>query len=533
MKIKEFLHKYAKKIAFTSLLGVSIFGGTTYVAQKISEDNKAKVEQKAKLPVKKVKKPVYELSYRNDTLQKVTSILLYYSRGIITRNFVENNNSYRMQMPYFAHEEWHHHNDSINYRSRYPLKPLEYYRLCMHDEVSANLVAILTARYEYLAAQNKKEIINRYKNSYMKFYFEAIEKGAINPESKDSVDIEKERAFLANGTLEMWEQKYKKTYTPRTYRSLLRFIGRMGFPHKDNHNYNYIRNYMYTIGGVNFADYLTKDIEAQNANVILADGISNVPSLKSGNKEITDIIINKCSLLKEVSSENQLEVFQNILIASKIQYMLRNKSADEIKQKPQLADMCYRQTMSLITKDVAFNRLVAEIAPLHLLHSVKVKDDNLAETMKKIYTFKDINLAEYIEGFDMHNVPVKKFDRSSYKNFDEYSFYANPLLDKELVMVGGKASTPNMVTVSANTPTAKKRISEIYHLKIPNFREPILTSASQKDTEEIFSVIREFEAIPRELKECNMVAQRKYMEKQDSLNNISANIAPQNADYGR
>jgi len=238
MDLKSFLHKYAKKITFTSLLGLSIFSGATYVAEKASEDTKAKTTQTVKPASKKVKKPVYEISYRNDTLERATSVLLYYSNNEITRNFVKNNNSYRMQMPYFAHEEWHHHNDSIQFRARYQLKPLEYYRLCMHDEISANLVAILTARYEYLAAENKKAIINRYKNTYMKFYFEAVEQGKIKPESKDSADIEKERSFLADGTLDMWVQKYKKAYAPRTYGSLRRFINRMGFPDKDNRNYN-------------------------------------------------------------------------------------------------------------------------------------------------------------------------------------------------------------------------------------------------------------------------------------------------------
>lgn len=169
-----------------------------------------------------IKHPVATIAYYTDTLYQTTSTLLMYHNGKIIRYYVENHSSFCLNLPYVVHEDWHRHNFKSGFRINSKLSPYEYYKLCIQDEMTANLAAILTARYEYLCTKDKKAVINKYENTYMSFYFKAIkEKKIILQASEMTVQ---ERSFLANGVKKMWLETYYEHYAPKLYRMIPRYV---------------------------------------------------------------------------------------------------------------------------------------------------------------------------------------------------------------------------------------------------------------------------------------------------------------------
>lgn len=547
MDVKKQIHKYLKQFRVPAIVmafaGLSVFGGLLRkdkpeanhapVAEKLAGDSLSKEAQKA------VKSPVLEIEYHTDTLEKAGSTLMMYLNGKIKRYYVENNNAFRMQMPYFAHEEWHHHNDETGYRHKYYYTPLEYYKLCMHDEISANMAALLTARYEYLAAPNKTEkqkIINRYKNTYLKFYFEAVSNGSIKPGSIKSSDIEKERRFIANGTRDMWMQKFSRHYSPTTYRMLQRYVGRLGLVADSKKSYKHILNQMYTIGGVNFAEYFDEDIYPRDNKVKLAEELRKIKCMRAGGLEFMDMVSGYYELMSQVSLDRTTDAFQNLLISSQLKYMLRNKTPEELEQNPQLVNLSFRKILNDVHHDKSFQDVVWNY-PLVAedRFNLQAKEIDYNTVIQKMYTYKGIDLTAMIPDFKYMALPIRsKFDNFFFGNFN--AFYMSPMaleyLDKAVRTKSASAPkfpftlTPvRPDTAKANSAerssTPKPRMSAPQYLRIPNLREPLLVAAQKEDYEQIFACIREFESYPQVLKECNTQAQEKFLrqheEQRDSL----------------
>ena len=495
-------------IGMSAMLGLSVVGGwlrSAYSAIKTEKKNEVAIKDTTNNATGvKVKNPVYDVKYQTDTLEQATSVLLFYSRGLITRYYVEKNNSFRMQMPYFAHEEWHHHNDDIHYRTHFYYTPLEYYKLCMHDEISANIAALLTARYEYLAAPTKakrKEISDRYKSTYLKFYFEAIEKGKVNPLSKKKDDFEAEMEFIANGTQEMWMRKFSGTYSSRTYRMLQNYVARCGLIEDSRKNYNFVLNYMYTIGGVNFAKYMKKDINTADDKVKLAEQLRKVKSMRNGGLEIMNYVNNSYNLMRKVSFENTQNAFQNLLISAQLKYALRNKTPEELRQNPQLVNLCFVKVMNKVRADKSFEKAVLQYPVIaegrvNLNYSEGADD----EIIRQMYEFKGVDLRSLIAGYEREAMPVSVHKRKMM--FENHAVdYISAALPEDLDEPTGAKSL-------AEAP--QKHISKVMHLPIPNFREPILTAATGDDYFKILQCVREFEQIPQVLKYCDTEAQQRY-----------------------
>lgn len=527
--VKAYLKKHWAPIII-GVLGVGITGTAVNINKMQSKKEKPRQEKVLRdtVKLKKIKSPLLKIKYQTDTLEHAISTLLFYSMGKITRYYVENDNNYQMQLPYFSHEEWHHHNDESKYRTHYAFTPLEYFRLCMHDEISANMAAIITARYEYLAAptkEDKKEIINRYKNSYMKFYFEAIEKGEIKPESFRLTDIKKERTLIANGTMKMWMNTYSRHYGPATYRMLQRYIDRVGLIKKSGRNYQKIMKHMYTIGGVNFAEYFNNDIEIKDAKVLLTEQLPGIDFMKSGGADIMNIVNQNYSLMTSVGIERQTEALQHLLISSQLKYMLRNKTKEELQQNPQLVNLCFRKIINSAYSDKTFKNMV-ENFPIFNTDRVSLytKDANFVENIHKMFTFRDMDLTSMISDFSADRVPVTTSYSSVAQNIHKedfvMEFYLYPQLAASLEKT---AYIPQVETSSQSSQSQNKhsrRSSDLY-INIPNLREPILVAATPQDNSLIFAALRAFNAVPDVFKGCNLAAQKKYLEEhkeyQDSL----------------
>ena len=452
-----------------------------------------------------VKSPIEDVTYRNDTLDYTPSVIMYYVNKSITRNYVENNNSFRMQLPYVVHENWHKHNDEIGFRRKLVLSPVEYYKLCMYDEISANLAAVLTARYEYLASTDKADVIKKYENTYMGFYFKAIKNGEINP-SDDTVEMrEKEWHFLANGVQNMWMKYYYKTYSPTFSKMVKNYIKRHGIIENNHANYNYVKKHMMTIGGVNFAKYLEHEVSCRDGKVCLIDGLRQIETFKSGFGEIVEIVNNNFELVSQVDIEKQQEAFQHLLISSKLKYMLRGVDDKNLTEHPNIINSCYNKILTMLKKDNTVENVLNNVSIDY--ESPKIYD-NYEDVVKKMYMFNDVDLTQLITNYSYDNLPYKNNLSLIDNNVNKVN-----LLDcsKDEDILENLRNRRNVVDSNKNNKMKKRRISSELHINIPNFRAPILIACSNEQQSAILGIMREFDEMPDVLKSCNTKAIKKYI----------------------
>ena len=73
---------------------------------------------------------------------------------------------------------------------------------------------------------------------------------------------------------------------------------------------------------------------------------------------------------------------------------------------------------------------------------------------------------------------------------------------------------------STTKPQTKedKRISDIQHIDIPNFFEPILTNATPEQEQQIFNMIHQFENVPEVLKSCRTQDIQKFKKENPDYN---------------
>lgn len=534
-KIKKFAKRYGAPALVTGYFGLGLAGGIAQQkkAQAIKEKNRVEQIKKDSLQAvrSQIKNPVLSIKYQNDTLEHSGTALYIYYAGKITRYYVEKDNRYKLQLPYFAHEEWHHHNHESCFRFKYYYTPVDYYRLCMHNEISANMAAILTARYEYLAAPTKakkREIVNRYKNTYMKFYFEKVANGQIKPESKNPKDIEKERRLIANGTLNMWLDKFADHYRPSFLYMLQTYVGNIGLVDNSKKNYKHILNHMYTIGGVNFSEYFEKDIELKEDKVLLAEQLPKIRFMKAGGLDIMNIVNQNYQYMAQVGADKQTEIFQNLLISSQLKYMLRHKTAEELEANPNLVNLCYRKVMNSVYTDQSFSKVVKSF-PVFSVNRMNytLKDACFEDAAKKMYQYKGLDLTSMISDFSPNNVPVKTSIEQSFNNGRAEGFlYLFPQMSAELEKLLQQKQPPKPAVFEPKPPAPQPRVSEIMHINLPNLREPLLLHATPEDEALIFASLREFEEIPPVFKNCDTVAQQKYLQEHqdymESLKNFQA-----------
>lgn len=172
--MKKRIQRLLTAFSIAGVLTVPSFLSREHKEQTSNPDTSTTKTENVVVKKDSVNSSVRTISYFTDTLYQAKSTLMYYIPDKIVRNYVENNNGFRMQLPYFVHEDWHRHNAGSRYRYNYDYSPEEYYKLCMHDEITANISAILTARFEYLSSPDKEATIAKYENSYMGFYFKAV-----------------------------------------------------------------------------------------------------------------------------------------------------------------------------------------------------------------------------------------------------------------------------------------------------------------------------------------------------------------------
>ena len=163
------------------------------------------------------------------------------------------------------HEQKHRDNQLAGLRE-YEVSSEQGYRLNMHDEISANIASLIVLREKYLETGDIS-VFDYYKNDKRyQFYKDAIVRGDINPHSEYKEDFDKEMALIANGTRDMWEKSFANVYEQQFLTSYLmdEMASKMNpkmYPEYHDQNYERAKHIAYTIGGVDFTQYMDRDVE--------------------------------------------------------------------------------------------------------------------------------------------------------------------------------------------------------------------------------------------------------------------------------
>lgn len=209
-----------------------------------------------------------EVDFQVDTLSNETTTGAYFLSGdnTLTINYVEGEdsfNSWSGSMAVLMHEQKHRDNRSQGIYE-YALSPEQAYKTEMNDEISANMASLVYLRDKYLKTGDIS--VFEEDGSRFRFYTDAIKRGEINPFSNKKEDFDKEMALIANGTRDMWMRDFSGTYVDYGVRNAKSY-GEKDGKHAAYYDQNYerARKIAYTIGGVDFTQYMDKDVEIPDA----------------------------------------------------------------------------------------------------------------------------------------------------------------------------------------------------------------------------------------------------------------------------
>lgn len=209
------------------------------------------------------------VDFQVDTLSHKTGTNGYFTQHArsITLNYDENNDDFNLWSKRgitLQHEQ--KHRDNYNQGMyEYALSPEQAYKIEMHDEISANMAGLLEVREEYLQTGDMSVFDKKGRERYG-YYADAVKKGEINPFSNKKEDFDKEMALIANGTRDMWMRDFANIYVDYGVNDA-KYYGEKDGKHAAYYDQNYerARKIAYTIGGVDFTQYMDKDVEIPEA----------------------------------------------------------------------------------------------------------------------------------------------------------------------------------------------------------------------------------------------------------------------------
>lgn len=216
----------------------------------------------------------------------------------ITVNYIPGNikwNEWTESENVAIHEQKHRDNASQGFYA-YAVSPEQAYKREMHDEISANMVSLIALRQRYLETGDLT-LFDRVEDGRFAFYKQAIEKGEIKPNSPYQEDFDKEMRLIVNGTQKMWIENFGNgSYIENgTYHYLAEGDFEGKYAEYWDENYQNALKIAYNIGGIDFTQYMEKDVEIpEEANSKIVEELSKFTSYyKEKNSLLTDDAVNK------------------------------------------------------------------------------------------------------------------------------------------------------------------------------------------------------------------------------------------------
>ena len=241
-------------------------------------------------PPKMPQPPMRNIDFQVDTVSveraNDTGAYQNHETNSITSNFIKENNEWNEWAQgdnILIHEQKHRDNNNQGL-FEYPVSPEQAYKLEMYDEISANMASLLLLRQKYLETGDIS-IFDKTEQGRFSFYKEAIEKGEINPRSNTKEDFDKDMRLIANGTKNMWMQKWAPTemYIDECASNAVAYGDMTGkYAQYYDQNYERGKKIALTIGGVDFTQYLDNDVEIPEAG---RKKIENSPYISNTNAD--------------------------------------------------------------------------------------------------------------------------------------------------------------------------------------------------------------------------------------------------------
>ena len=227
----------------------------------MSEDLKKNMLEDREVALNKMR----SIDFQVDTLAVDHASNGYFtgSKNSITINYLEDNENFNKpgkSKVVLIHEQKHRDNQNQG-MLEYALSVEHAYKVNMHNEISANMASLIYLRDEYLKTGDLS-VFDEYDKRFS-FYTDAIKNGEINPFSNSKEDFDKEMSLIANGTRDMWVSEFgRDLYIEQNSNSAL-YYGETDGKHVEFYDENYERakKIAYNIGGIDFTQYLDKDVE--------------------------------------------------------------------------------------------------------------------------------------------------------------------------------------------------------------------------------------------------------------------------------
>ncbi|MBE6462493.1 MAG: hypothetical protein E7005_01890 [Alphaproteobacteria bacterium] len=205
------------------------------------------------------------VDFQVDTLANNTGTGGYFNpaNNSITINYLENDedfNKWSGSGAVLIHEQKHRDNANQGIHA-YAMSVEQAYKVCMHDEISANMAGLIYLRDKYLKTGDIS-VFEEDKSNF-DFYIDAIKNGEINPFSNSKEDFDKEMALIVNGTRDMWVKTYASNFYLDDHIINAKYYGEEDGKNAEFYDENYERakKIAYNIGGIDFTKYMDKDVE--------------------------------------------------------------------------------------------------------------------------------------------------------------------------------------------------------------------------------------------------------------------------------
>lgn len=225
-----------------------------------------------------------DIEFQVDTVANTLGAAAYYSpsRNTITANYKKDSsesfNRYNQSRETITHEQKHRDN-SLKGIHAWPVSPEQGYKLEMHDEISAMMTEIISLRDEYIKTGDIHVFDSLPKG---KFYVDAITNGEIKPGSPYQEDFDKEMRLIVNGSQKVWLETWGNDfYVDNGVCHGLQSDCSGAYAKYHDQNYEKGKKIAYNIGGVDFTQYMDKDVEIpengkEALNEALKHGLINI-----------------------------------------------------------------------------------------------------------------------------------------------------------------------------------------------------------------------------------------------------------------
>lgn len=395
------------------------------------------------------------VSFRVDTIAADRGVGAYFTdhSNSITINYKKGDDTWNewTQAPsILIHEEKHRSNAKKGMHD-YATSVEQEYKLDMHDEISANIAQLIELRQEYLETRdieifhNKDmpffeengAIIPNKKKDRFKFYTDAIKNGEIDPHSTKQADFDKEMSLIANGTQQMWIDKFSLPYEPQSIgRAMSNYQIAHGRMKPNEEHYRRAKDIAYTIGGVNFGQYMKQDVVCNNKEIkdldkAIAQGRDN---------NLFGRKLNFPVYQENMDLEQYYKLTQHKFIANNLKYAnnllrqedLTNLSKSEMSERVSYLKKVLEKDLKKI--DTNFADIVDNMAKVSEKYEnnpalPKANDTAFRQEVEKMYTINGVNYCELLDININKDVPytlTNKQNSNIVSHFKPYKDLINP-----------------------------------------------------------------------------------------------------------